>query len=245
MMPALTITFVGVGALMILLGLPLMRRKIPPNDWYGLRVAATFADEWVWYEANARSGRDMLVVGVVEIVVASLLALLRVHEDIYTPVNVAVLLIGTTGFAFIGIRRARRLLKERQGHAGATPPPTRLQERTKGTSAGPGNLREIRWAVDFESEKSMAEILAAARKALSLSWHERDKEAFGPYLWTSLFDGCALRIYDLDGYFSNGPTYTVDVRLTDGGRKGEVDALISRLLDAIDPRNRTPGEYFD
>ena len=34
---------------------PLARRRVPPNAWYGLRVPATFADREVWYAANARA----------------------------------------------------------------------------------------------------------------------------------------------------------------------------------------------
>lgn len=49
--------FVGVGLLLVALGTPLVRRRIRPNWVYGVRVPATLADEWVWYEANAKSGK--------------------------------------------------------------------------------------------------------------------------------------------------------------------------------------------
>jgi uncharacterized membrane protein len=58
---ALSIAF---GLLFIGISAPLALRRVPPNGWYGLRVPSTFADEWVWYEANAMSGRDLIVVGV-------------------------------------------------------------------------------------------------------------------------------------------------------------------------------------
>src|SRR5437868_14383031 len=51
-------------------GLPLMRRRVPPNRWYGVRVPATLADERMWYAVNERSGRDLLVVGTTVAVVA-------------------------------------------------------------------------------------------------------------------------------------------------------------------------------
>lgn len=56
--------FVLVGALFIGLAVPLILRRMPPNSFDGLRVSATVADEWVWYEANARSGWDLLWLGV-------------------------------------------------------------------------------------------------------------------------------------------------------------------------------------
>lgn len=39
-----------------------------PNRWYGLRLPATFADEQVWYDANAVGGRDMMLLGAVLVV---------------------------------------------------------------------------------------------------------------------------------------------------------------------------------
>jgi len=55
----------GASLVMISIAIPLLLRRVPPNALYGLRVPATFADEWVWYEANARSGRDLLALGAV------------------------------------------------------------------------------------------------------------------------------------------------------------------------------------
>ena len=113
MVLTLLATFTGVGLLLIALAVPLMRRSVPPNDWYGLRVAATFADESVWYEANARSGRDLLIVGVLQIVVAVVTALLGVPEIVYAMTNIAALLIGTVTLAVVGIRRAERIFATR------------------------------------------------------------------------------------------------------------------------------------
>ena len=115
--PVLLGLFTGVGLLLILLAVPLMRRSVRPNGWYGLRVAATFADEWVWYEANARSGRDLFILGTIQIVIAIATAVLRVPETAYAIVNIAMILLGTVTFAIIGVRRANRLLVERQGNA--------------------------------------------------------------------------------------------------------------------------------
>ena len=114
-MLALIPVFTAVGALFIGLAIPLMRRRVPPNALYGLRVPATFADEWVWYEANAQSGRDLFVLGWIEVVYAVLLPLLpHMSVEKYALANVAYLLVGALGFAAIGWRRANRLLKGRK-----------------------------------------------------------------------------------------------------------------------------------
>ena len=59
-----------VGVVFIVLGVPLFLRLVPPNGLYGLRVSATEGDEFVWYEANRRAGRDLALVGMVLLVVA-------------------------------------------------------------------------------------------------------------------------------------------------------------------------------
>ena len=47
------------GPLLVLLAIPLWLRRIPPNRFYGVRTRATLADEALWYDVNARSGRDL------------------------------------------------------------------------------------------------------------------------------------------------------------------------------------------
>lgn len=106
--------FVGLGALFVALSIPLIRRRIRPNALYGLRVRATFADEWVWYEANAKSGRDLLVFGVVLMVVPPALAALRLSEPAFAACGVILTLGGTMLLGAVGWRRANRMLTERR-----------------------------------------------------------------------------------------------------------------------------------
>ena len=47
------------GPLLVLLALPLWGRRVPPNRFYGVRTRRTLSDEAVWYDVNARSGRDL------------------------------------------------------------------------------------------------------------------------------------------------------------------------------------------
>jgi uncharacterized membrane protein len=47
------------GPFLLLLAIPLWGRRVPPNRFYGVRTRATLADEALWYEVNARSGRDL------------------------------------------------------------------------------------------------------------------------------------------------------------------------------------------
>jgi uncharacterized membrane protein len=103
------VLFTLVGLLFVALALPLMRRAIKPNALYGLRVPATFASEWVWYEANATTGRDFTVLGVLQVAVA--LFVRGVSEEIYVAANIGFMLVGVLTVAVIGWRRANRLLE--------------------------------------------------------------------------------------------------------------------------------------
>jgi len=105
--------FVAAGLIMIGLAIPMILRRVPPNPIYGLRVPATFADEWVWYEANARSGRDLLVLGTGLIVLAVGLPTLGLSENAYTLIWSAAAAIGAVGMGVVGWLRAKRLLWER------------------------------------------------------------------------------------------------------------------------------------
>lgn len=52
----------GAGVLFIALGWGM--QYVGPNHWYGVRIPATFADRRVWDDANRRSGRFLILVGV-------------------------------------------------------------------------------------------------------------------------------------------------------------------------------------
>lgn len=109
-----TIVFVGIGGLMVILALPLLFRWIPRNPLYGLRVPATYKDEWVWYEANARSGRDLIVVGITVILFALGLRVLPISHSSYGATIAVITLVEVLIFAVVGWIRANRLLKERR-----------------------------------------------------------------------------------------------------------------------------------
>ena len=113
-MPPLLVSaiFVFVGALLMVVAVPLMRRRIPPNSLYGLRVRATFADSFVWYEANAMSGRDLLVLGAALVLAAGVLPWMLGEWAVMLLVGG--LLVGTVVTAVRGTRHANRLLAARR-----------------------------------------------------------------------------------------------------------------------------------
>jgi hypothetical protein len=69
-MATLLALYVGAGLLLMGLAVPLIRRKVRPNAWYGFRVRQTLADPDIWYAANAYTGKHLLVVGVITVLTA-------------------------------------------------------------------------------------------------------------------------------------------------------------------------------
>jgi uncharacterized membrane protein len=104
-----------LGLLLIMLGWPLAARRVRPNWWYGLRVPATFADETVWYDANAVAGRDMVNLGIVVLAIALVLPYLtELRREAYAAVCAAILGVGSLLLAVRGWRLANRLLRQRR-----------------------------------------------------------------------------------------------------------------------------------
>lgn len=109
------ILLAGVGLLMMGIAVPLIRRQIGPNNAYGLRIPATFADRDVWFEANAKSGRDLFVLGTVQLVLGLGLAGVSLGwQKVYIIGDVVILIAGAVLCLIVGSRRAERLLATRR-----------------------------------------------------------------------------------------------------------------------------------
>lgn len=106
--------FVGAGLLLVALGWPLARRRVKPNRWYGVRVPATFADERVWYQANAVAGRDMMLLGSALGVAALLLPVLGLGANLVAVACAAILTVGSLAATLRSWRLANRLHRERE-----------------------------------------------------------------------------------------------------------------------------------
>jgi uncharacterized membrane protein len=54
---------IASGVLLIAAGIPLWLRRVPRNALYGVRFPSTLSDDRIWYEINARCGRDLVGIG--------------------------------------------------------------------------------------------------------------------------------------------------------------------------------------
>jgi SdpI/YhfL family protein len=99
----------ALGPVLILLSVPLILRWIPRNRIYGFRIASTLANDSVWYDANALSGRHMLTLGLV-----------MVALEFVLPISIRTVVLRTVGIAGLGVivvadwRTANRWRRERE-----------------------------------------------------------------------------------------------------------------------------------
>ncbi len=57
----------GVGALILIVSIPLVLRKIPMNRYYGVRLPKAYVSEDNWYRLNSYSGKLLDGFGLFEI----------------------------------------------------------------------------------------------------------------------------------------------------------------------------------
>ncbi|RYE52717.1 MAG: SdpI family protein [Sphingobacteriales bacterium] len=93
---------IALQIFLVILGLPLVFNKIPPNKFYGLRTEATLADEKLWFAKNHRAGRASVCIGILTIV-ALLLASLWTSSSF-------LLVVITIGSGFIYVVSAANIV---------------------------------------------------------------------------------------------------------------------------------------
>lgn len=112
-MVTILIAYLLTGLIFIGLAIPLIRRRIRPNPWYGFRIRQTLENPEIWYEANWYMGRYLLVIGILLIGVALGLYLVP-QMDIGTYVVVCtVVLLAALGLSLIrGLGFVQKLVRE-------------------------------------------------------------------------------------------------------------------------------------
>jgi uncharacterized membrane protein len=76
--------YVGAGILLILISLPLLLKKVPPNPVYGFRLSPAYEDPRIWYATNTHSAKRLMLAGASTAVAAVVLYFVpRITLDIY------------------------------------------------------------------------------------------------------------------------------------------------------------------
>jgi hypothetical protein len=103
----------ALGPVLLVISIPLMLRWIPRNYVYGFRVAATLADESVWYDANALIGRHMFLLGVLMVLLELALPVTMRNQFLAT-----VAIVGVAAIVVADWRTANRWRRERETPGG-------------------------------------------------------------------------------------------------------------------------------
>jgi uncharacterized membrane protein len=91
-----------------------MRRRVPPNRWYGIRLPSTVGDERVWYAVNGRSGRDLFILGATVTVLGlgAPLMLPRWNPAFRALLVAFVLIVGLAAITGRAVRHAKHLRRD-------------------------------------------------------------------------------------------------------------------------------------
>ena len=57
------LTDICTGLILIAVCLPLVKKKVKMNRWYGIRVPKAFRSEEDWYKINEYGGRQLMYLG--------------------------------------------------------------------------------------------------------------------------------------------------------------------------------------
>ena len=85
------IAFLFTGLLEIVISIPLIFEKIPPNYFYGFRVRKTLSNKEIWYKVNKYLGKDFLAAGIILTLGALLLLIFRI--EIFTALITGLVLV--------------------------------------------------------------------------------------------------------------------------------------------------------
>lgn len=109
-MPTSLILFFVTGLLFSGLAIPLMRKKVKMNSWYGIRVPDAMQSEPIWNEVNAIMGRYLFAFGLFTSVVSIQFVLHPLeyeYQMVYTLLGI--LIFGTILFVKLSFSTAKKI----------------------------------------------------------------------------------------------------------------------------------------
>ncbi len=110
MNPVVIVHFVA-AVVAIAAAVPLIQRKVKMNQWYGVRIPATFASEEVWFDVNRYAGRLLLFWGFAIATTAIVGAFLEKKD--WIAYNWTALAVITGGLALILVKVLKYARKDK------------------------------------------------------------------------------------------------------------------------------------
>ena len=111
-------TFFVVGLLISGISIPLIKRRIPINNWYGVRLPNTMKDKDSWYETNYRAGKLLFILGLIISLVSSVFCfIISVDAVTYSIIMSLITLVGTIVLMVKSIMIANNITKQNKVQA--------------------------------------------------------------------------------------------------------------------------------
>jgi len=98
-MNPIAIVHLLAAIVIIITAIPLIQRRVKMNDWYGVRIRASFVSEEAWFDINRYGGRLLLLLGISFAVTASVGAFL--HKAYWITYNWAAVFIFMGGLGLV------------------------------------------------------------------------------------------------------------------------------------------------
>ena len=77
----LGISNICMAVAFILLSIPLLKRQLPMNRWYGARFRKSFESEENWYRINAYSAKQLIIWSIPILIIGLATPFLRLEEN--------------------------------------------------------------------------------------------------------------------------------------------------------------------
>ena len=92
----------------ILIAIPLVLQRVPPNLWYGFRTRKTLSDKNTWYRANYLGGAALLFSAIVALVLNVLFSVI-LNPVLALPIEISVVVISSVVALAIWSAQVRKL----------------------------------------------------------------------------------------------------------------------------------------
>ena len=99
---------IALPLITIVIAIPLVLQKVPPNLWYGFRTRKTLSDTDIWYRANYLGGAALMFSAIVALVVNVLISMI-LDSAIALPVEIGVVVISSVVALAIWSAQVRKL----------------------------------------------------------------------------------------------------------------------------------------
>ncbi len=106
-------TFIGTGLIFISISIPLIRRKIKINHWYGIRLPKTMKDEKTWYEVNEICAKHLFVFGIIITIFTPIILISELFSNnISILINIFLIIVGTVLIVILTFRTTDRISRK-------------------------------------------------------------------------------------------------------------------------------------